>query len=407
MTQFEEMENSPLYGENKKRRRHAFLPGILVTALITLLIGTGALICYFKCADKIIVDKKEFDETKTLLNEYGKFIDIHQAIEKHFLGETNDRELMDAACRALTEELHDPYSRYLLSADLHDLEENLNNSFTGTGIVCKQEGDALFITDVLVKSPAAIAGLQAGDRILSVDGKRPASLQEAVSLLKGDAGTEVTLRYRRGNKEEEVGIIRGKIEDAGIEAYPLSDKIGYIRIHSFGAQTAEDFERALSRFEKGKAAALVLDLRGNPGGILKEGIAIADRLLPDGEICSIRDKSGKVRKIRSDEESTSLVLGVLVDGGTASTAELLAGTLQSHNKAYLMGSRTFGKGVIQEMTVFKDRTALNLTVEEFFLPGGKAVSKSGITPDKSISDGKKGEDAALSQMQAYLEEETR
>lgn len=382
---------------DKKKGSTAVL--VIVVALITAaLMSLGAAI-WMKSGGRMIVSRNEYEEFRDFGRRYGKLDEIQALIDGDYLFDYSKAGQMDAICSAALESLGDEYTRYLNKEELARLQDSINSSFTGTGIIFKKnEEGGLVITDIVSGGPADKAGLKRGDLILGIDGQDFTDVTGAAEAIRGEAGTEVTITVAgEDGKPRDYKLVRGQIEDSSIESGMLDGHIAYIRIKSFGEDSAGLFDEALTRAGEDGAAGLIIDLRGNPGGLFDTGIAIADRLLPETLISYTVDKNGRREEYRSDDEATKLVTVVLTDGDTASTAEMLAEALRE-NGAVLVGGRTYGKGVIQENHMFSDGTAANITTREFFGADGTRINGRGVEPDRIVAAGKDGtEDAALAE----------
>lgn len=351
----------------------AFLVGAAVTA--------GAMYGWMKATDRIVTDENEYNEYKATAEHYEKLSEIENLILNDSLWDADEDTLLDAACDAMLKTLEDPYSRYLSEDEIAGMESSLSGDMVGVGIRMYEDGEGrLSVSEVISESPAAAAGIKAGDIIEKIDGKKTGTMEDASSALFGEAGTSVSITYKRDGDEKTVSLVRGEIRDSSVNSVMLKDNIGYIRIKTFGEKTAKEFSSALSAMEDKQAAGVIIDLRGNSGGLVDQGIAIADALLPEGTIVYTEDREGNRENINSDSICTSLKYVLLVDGETASAAEIVAAAVKDGG-GVLVGERTYGKGVIQETVFFDDGTGVSLTTREFFSPSGKAINKKGVKPD--------------------------
>ncbi|MBO4234972.1 MAG: S41 family peptidase [Firmicutes bacterium] len=382
-----------------ERRTSTIVSLILVVILLTLAIAGIAVGAYFKLANKVIVDRGEYemmnaiagqasqddyDAVKDKYKKYEKFIDIQGLIDDSFLWDYDAAEEMEAVYRAMLGSLGDQYTRYLDEEELEALILSMNSSFTGVGVVFMQTDDGFIITEVIKDGPADAAGLKAGDYILKVDGKEFEYSDDMAVCIRGEAGTQVKLLIKRDDKEIEFDIVRGKIETATVESATLEDgKIGYIRIKSFGDDTAKMFDSALSSLEGQNVEGLIIDLRNNGGGLFDAGVSIADTLLPDGVVSYAEDKNGKRTNYNSDSRHTDLPIVVITNEATASTSEMLAAALKDYD-AILVGTTTYGKGVMQETHFYNDGTAVNVTVRQFFSPKGNVIHGVGVEPTEVV-----------------------
>ena len=371
---------------------------VLTVMLFAIAMTLAALAVFMKSTGRIVAFEEDVATEPQDAEGMDKLIEIESLIKDEFLMEYDDEAMKDAVYRAMLDSLGDKYSRYLSKEELEQLQQDISSSYVGTGIVFidNAPGEGFLITDVVQGGPADVAGLEGGDIILEVDGKAYDSAEELTAALKGDAGKEVKIKVLRGDEEETFSLVRGDVVGASVESRELKDGIGYIRIRSFGTDTATLFETALSGFEKNKAKGLILDLRDNGGGIFEEGVKIADRLLPECLISYTEDKGGNRENYNSDSQKTSLNVVVLINENTGSTAEMVAAALKDSGDIKVVGTKTYGKGLIQKSHPFTDGTAVNITVYEFFTPKGEKINEKGISPDVTVQpSSKEGEDLQL------------
>ncbi len=360
----------------------------LIPIIAALIIGAAAavfgLLGYFKYTGMVVLDKNEYDNVRALQYNYAKFFEIQELIDKKFLWESDNKAEMEEVYRAMVKSLGDEYSSYLDEDELKELEMNLKRSFTGIGIIfLKNEKGEMQVSEVMKGGPAAGAGLLKDDIITLVDGKPYDDLTEAANAIRGEAGSTVVLMIKRGSEpEKEYKIVRGEVTSSSIESKSIDDSTGYIRIISFGENTYKDFDKAFSLFEEEHKKGVIIDLRNNPGGLFEEGIKIADRLIgSDHLITYTENKEGERYEYNSDERSTNLKIVVLVNKNSASTSEVLTAALKGNNACTVIGTNTFGKGIVQETTLFNDGTAVKLTTNQYFGPNGEVIHGKGITPD--------------------------
>lgn len=316
---------------------------------------------------------------------YEKLETIDKLIQNSYLEDYDRDQQMDAVYTAMVDSLPDEYSRYLTKEDLEELKESVNSAFTGAGIYITPDEDGGFVIAELVSGgPADVVGIKEGDVILAVDGKEYEDLDSLVDAIKGTSGTKVDLLIKRGDDEKTFSLVRGDIKGASVDSKTLEGDIGYIKIRSFGNDTVSLFETALSSFEQSKVKGLVLDLRNSIGGWFDEGIKVADRLLPEGLLSYTLNKNGEKQNYNSDGRKTDLKMVVLINSGTASSAEMIAAAIKANQAATLVGTRTYGKGLIQETHTYSDGSAVSLTTREFFAPDGSKINTLGVEPDVEI-----------------------
>lgn len=386
---------------DKKRGSAGLL--VFVTVLLTLVTAAGGLTAYIKLADKIVVDRKGYEEISGKLDKYGKLIEIDDTIADEYLFDYNEEGIMESAYRSMLASLGDEYTRYLDEDELAELRDSVNSTFTGTGIVFRQSDDGFVITEIITGGPADAAGLKVGDIITGVDGKEYTDQQQLRDALKGDAGSTVRITYKRGDETMDVNVVRGEIVDASMESGIIDSKIGYVRIKSFGKETYSDFDKAIRDFEKAGIRKLIIDLRSNPGGLFETGIKIADRILPKCLITYTEDKNGVREDYNSDDECIDMDVVVIVNEKTASTAEVLTAAIADNGAGKVIGMPTYGKGIVQKMYEYDDGSAVNITTKQYFSPNGRTINKTGIIPDESVEQSADAaEDVQLARAKAIL-----
>ena len=375
----------------------AFVLGVSVTA--------GGMYAWMDSGGRIIADGETYDEYRKIAEKYAKLTEIEELIESDYLWDVDEGVMMEAVYDAVLKALGDPYSRYLSEEEIAKMESSLSGDMVGVGIrIYEDEDGNLVISDVIGESPAAGAGLETGDVITEIDGRKADTAEEASAALFGEAGTTVSITYERDDEEETVSLVRGEIRDSSVSSAMLKGNVGYIRIKTFGEDTAKEFSSELSAMEKKQAEGVIIDLRGNSGGLMEQGIAIADALLPEGTIVYTEDRSGERETFNSDSLCTSIKYVLLVDGETASAAEIVAAAVKDNGGGKLVGERTYGKGVIQETVFFDDGTGVSLTTRQYFSPSGATINEKGVKPDIETDTGdERGRDL---QLEAAIEEIT-
>lgn len=304
-----------------------------------------------------------------------------------------DQKSAYQAIRKSLESLGDPYTRFLDPEEYADLTSQTSGELSGIGIQLgiNQKNKKLTVIEPIPNSPAIEAGLQAGDHIVSIDGKPTASmsLEQASAQIKGEIGTQVKLKISRENKPEfEVAIARAQIELPSV-SYTLNQeqgsKVGYIKLDEFSSHAAEQMKKAITDLSQQKASGFILDLRGNPGGLLFSGVEIARMWMSQGAIVSTIDRKGGNEKFSANGKAlTDLPLVVLVDGYSASASEILTGALKENHRATVVGSRTYGKGTVQSVHSLSDGSGLAVTIAHYYPPSGVDINKKGIAPDITV-----------------------
>ncbi|MDC3061640.1 S41 family peptidase [Candidatus Pelagibacter sp.] len=330
-------------------------------------------------------------------NEIYKKIDLFgevlEKINKEYVDEINQSESMDSAINGLLQSL-DPYSSYMSPEIFDEMQTETSGEFGGLGIEVSMESGVVKVISPIDDTPASKAGIKAGDFIvkindIQVQGK---TLSEAVDLMRGPVGSgiELTVR-RRGEKKALIfNIVREIIEIQSVKVDVLKDNIGYIRLTSFNENSSNQINKKIKELENNKKVnAYILDLRNNPGGLLSQAIKISDFFLDNGEIVSTKSrKNSENRKwfAKKGDLTKGKTLLVLINYGSASASEIVAGALKDHKRAILLGENSYGKGSVQSIIPLKNRGAIRLTVAKYYLPSGKSISEVGVSPDIEIEE---------------------
>lgn len=339
-----------------------------------------------------------------------RFLRAMSIVKNNFDGKADNKVLFDGAIEGMVHALDDPYSVYLDKEDFTKLSEMTEGSFGGIGIVFGKRGDDYVVISALADHPGALAGIKSGDIILAVDGVETAKMNmtDVADKIRGKQGTEVVLRLRtKDGKEKEVKVVRKDIKAPSVGGQLLPDtKIGYIRITVFNEATGEDFKKTYEKLQAEGMEATILDLRGNPGGILDDGVAVAGMLVPKGPIVSLVYKNGDKYVENSSLEQVKYPLAVLVDHGTASAAEIVAGAVKDTKAGKLFGVKTFGKGSVQGVYRIDNDTAVKITTARYYTPSGVSIHNFGIEPDVKIElPDNAATDVQLEAAQDYLQQE--
>lgn len=299
-----------------------------------------------------------------------------------------------AALRQQLERLGDPYTRFLDPEQYEDLTSQTSGELSGVGVRLRLDAASqkLTVVEPIVNSPASEAGIQAGDRILAIDGKSThgMTVEDASRLIQGEVGTRITLQIERsGQSPFDLPLTRARIELPNVD-YALRQepgaRIGYIRLTEFSGHAPEQMRKAMEDLLKQDVEGFVLDLRGNPGGLLQASIEISRLWMDSGDIVRTVDRAGDSENIKTNQTAlTELPLAVLVDGGSASSSEILTGALKDNQRAVVVGSQTFGKALVQSVHPLSDGSGLAVTVAHYYTPGGTDISHRGITPDIEIN----------------------
>lgn len=344
---------------------------------------------------------------KVNLNAFWKVWDVLN--ERYVSGTTtnavNDEDKINGAIKGLVESVGDPYTVFLPPQELSAFEEDIKGNFEGVGMEVGIQNDILTVIAPVKNSPAFKAGIKAGDKIIAINGTstQGMSIDKAIKLIRGKAGTEVKLTFIREStkKTEDIVILRDVIKIPAIETEFRKDKVFVIRISSFSATASNEFRDALREFVNMKTNKLIIDLRNNPGGYLDAAVDMASWFLPQGKVVVQEDfgdnEEAKVLRSRGyNIFSDKLKVVILINKGSASASEILAGALKEHGKAKLVGETTFGKGSVQELVPITSDTSLKVTVARWLTPNGLSISQKGIDPDVKVEltaeDAKAGKD---------------
>jgi carboxyl-terminal processing protease len=304
---------------------------------------------------------------------------------------TSDEQAYEAI-REMLEKLDDPYTRFMDPEEFKNMQIDTSGELTGVGIQLTQDEDSkkLIVISPIEDSPAFDAGVQAQDIVLKIDGQSTEGMDinEAVKLIRGPVGTEVTLTILRGSEEMVVPIKRAKIEIHPVRYSTQNSStgtVGYIRLNTFSANAADEMREAITELEKQNVTGYILDLRSNPGGLLYASIEIARMLMNEGDIVSTVDRRGELDRQKANNRAlTDKPMVVLIDGGSASASEILSGALQDNERALLVGSKSFGKGLVQSVRGVGNGSGLAVTIAKYFTPDGRDINHEGIQPDVKV-----------------------
>ena len=321
-------------------------------------------------------------------SESVRFLRTMHLLKNNFNGEVDNHMLFDGAIKGMVESVGDPYTVYLNRKDYQQLSEMTNGTFGGIGIVFGKRGDDYIVISALPDNPGALAGIKSGDIITAVDDvpTRTLNMEQVAQKIRGQQGTEVLLELKgKDGQLRKVRVIRKEIKNPSVGGqFVPNTKIGYIRIAVFNENTVEDFTKEYKKLEEKGMQSLILDLRSNPGGILDAGVGVARMLVPKGPIVSVIDKNGNKYVESSSLEKVQYPLAVLVDHGSASAAEIVAGAIKDTKAGKLFGVKTFGKGSVQSVYRLDNSTAVKITIANYYTPSGVSIHNVGIEPDEVV-----------------------
>ena len=330
---------------------------------------------------------------KDIYKKIDLFGEVLEKINDEYVDEIDQSESMDSAINGLLQSL-DPYSAYMSPEIFNEMQTETSGEFGGLGIEVSMESGVVKVISPIDDTPASRAGIKAGDYIVKINdvqvqGK---SLSEAVDLMRGPVGSgiELTIRRRGEKKALTFNIVREVIQIRSVKADLLEKNIGYLRLTSFNENSGEQIKKEIQKFEKNKnVKSYILDLRNNPGGLLTQAIRISDFFLDNGEIVSTKSrKKSENRKwfAKQGDLTNGKKIIVLINYGSASASEIVAGALKDHKRAILLGENSYGKGSVQSIIPLKNNGAIRLTVAKYYLPSGKSISEVGVSPDIEISE---------------------
>ena len=340
---------------------------------------------------RIAIGEAESPEAEALpLNELRTFTEIFAKIKSDYVEKVDDKELLENAIRGMLEGL-DPHSAYLDEDSYKDLQEGTSGEFGGLGIEVGMENGFVKVISPIDDTPAQKAGIKAGDLIIKLDDRsvKGMSLNDAVDIMRGKPGDPITLTIIRESEEKPlvITVVRDIIKTKSVRFETLEPGFGYLRISSFQSHTVESLRQAIYQLKEdnsGKLKGIVLDLRNNPGGILTAAVGVSDMFLNKGMIVYTegRKKDSKLKfNAKPNAKLPDVPLIVLVNAGSASASEIVAGALQDHGRGIIMGEKTFGKGSVQTILPMNNNAALKLTTARYYTPNGRSIQASGITPD--------------------------
>ena len=330
---------------------------------------------------------------KDIYKKIDLFGEVLEKINKEYVDEIDQSESMDSAINGLLQSL-DPYSAYMSPEIFNEMQTETSGEFGGLGIEVSMESGVVKVISPIDDTPASRAGIKAGDYIVKIDDTQVQgkSLAEAVDLMRGPVGSgiELTIRRRGEKKALTFNITREIIQIASVKSDLLEDNIGYIRLTSFNDNSGKQIEKEIKKLEKNKKVkSYILDLRNNPGGLLSQAIKITDFFLNNGEIVSTKSRKPSENRrwfAKQGDLTNGKTLIVLINYGSASASEIVAGALKDHKRAILLGENSFGKGSVQSIIPLKNDGAIRLTVAKYYLPSGKSISDVGVSPDIDISE---------------------
>lgn len=398
-----------LYGMNdlrrnaqppRKKKSQGFASGMIIGAVsafmaVILLILSVAAVCIAKGYIHIGVNGDVYIQSDAVTDSdgigsevEGKLNAIDSVLESFYFGDVDDETAKDNIYKAYLSSYGDKYTMYYTADEYKALKESTNGKFYGIGAVCQLSGEGgVLLVDVYDNGAGYQAGLRSGDRVVNVDGRdiTDMELSSAVALIKGDKGTSVTLEVIRGTERLTFSAVRDAVEAKTVSYTLLDNNIGYLSISQFEEVTTKQFKAAVEDLQSQGMKGLVIDIRNNPGGLLDMVVGMLKYMLPDGLIVYTEDKQGNRKEYKGqDNDEFNLPLAVIVNGNSASASEIFAGAIQDYGKGTIIGTQTYGKGIVQTVKPLTDGSAIKFTIAKYFTPKGQDIHGKGVTPDMVV-----------------------
>lgn len=398
-----------LYGMNdlrrnaqppRKKKSQGFASGMIIGAVsafmaVILLILSVSAVCIAKGYIHIGVNGDVYIQSDAVTASdgigsevEGKLNAIDSVLESFYFGDVDDETAKDNIYKAYLSSYGDKYTMYYTADEYKALKESTNGKFYGIGAVCQLSGEGgVLLVDVYDNGAGYQAGLRSGDRVVNVDGRdiTDMELSSAVALIKGDKGTSVTLEVIRGTERLTFSAVRDAVEAKTVSYTLLDNNIGYLSISQFEEVTTKQFKAAVEDLQSQGMKGLVIDIRNNPGGLLDTVVGMLKYMLPDGLIVYTEDKQGNRKEYKGqDNDEFNLPLAVIVNGNSASASEIFAGAIQDYGKGTIIGTQTYGKGIVQTVKPLTDGSAIKFTIAKYFTPKGQDIHGKGVTPDMVV-----------------------
>lgn len=327
---------------------------------------------------------KEFND----VDKYKELFQVRDALVKNYDGEINDEVALEGAIKGMVNSLGDPYTVYMNKNEFKKFNEQNSGEYMGIGVYVGVKDGKVTVISPIDGSPAAKSGIKSDDVIIAVNGEKVgADVEKATSLITGKKKEEITLTIQRGNANPfDVKVMRDTIKTDSVKGEMIQKDVGYIQITSFNANVTEDFKKEIEALRAKGMKGMILDLRGNPGGYLSEAVGVASQFIPKGKLITYTvDKyDNKTEEVSKGGIAEGMPLVVLVDGGSASASEVVTGALRDYKAATIVGTNTFGKGIVQAPVKFEDGSALKVTISKYYTPNGENIHHKGIKPDEVV-----------------------
>lgn len=336
------------------------------------------------------------------VSDLDPVVELFDELRDEAVNAPDEDQLVESALQGMLDSLEDPYAHFYDEQSYAELNQILDGQFSGVGLVLEDRTDGPVIVSVIEGAPADEAGISEAERIVEVNGEdvTDATIEQLVGKVKGEAGTDVELTLAGGERGRySVTVTRAEIELPQIESRLLDDGAGYIRLLQFTDLVGQDLRQTADELVDQGAEGIVLDLRGNPGGLLDEAVEVASVFIEDGPIVSVQERVGNRQTFEARGDALGMPLVVLVDGGSASASEIVAGAVKDRDRGQIVGEQTFGKGTVQTIRSLPDGFGVKFTTARYFTPSGRSIEETGITPDRVVED----EDEQLAAAQAVLD----
>lgn len=361
-------------------------------AILVVVVGT-VMGLSLSLSGRLMANRALPDNDDLALQQARQIAEVMQRVKRNYVEPVGDKELLENAIRGMVSDL-DPHSQYLDAEEYRDIRSSTTGSYTGVGIEVNQKDGVMKVITPMAGSPAARSGIRSGDQIIAVDGVAvdATKLSETIGRMRGRAGSRISITVQRGEEIVLYEMRREVIRVASVHHELLSPEFGYVRVNQFSETTARELSRAIDSMQddnEGMLNGLVLDLRNNPGGVLDAAVDVSDLFLDSGVIVTANGRTADARFRRSAHRGDVLdgaEMIVLVNQGSASASEIVAGALQDHRRALVVGTTTFGKGLVQTVMPLSKGRAIKLTTSRYFTPSGDSIHETGITPDMYVED---------------------
>lgn len=397
------------------------LPILLAALLTSTITAYGFLVWHYKNPNYVVMSEKEaenykdskdfdpqyaitFDKDNVDSVNINKFNEVKSLLDAYYYKKVDQNQMLEGAIAGMANSLEDPYTVYFTKEQMKDFTEKTQGSYVGIGVSISMDNDGILtVIEAFEDSPAKEVGILPGDKIVKVDDKDVTTIRDdnlIVSMIKGEENTKVKITVFRPSEGNylDFDVTRKEIKVVNINSEVLEGNIGYIRIIMFDNDIAKDFGTHLNKFLDQGVKGLIIDLRDNPGGDYDQVAAIADRLLPEGLIVYTEDRIGNRTEKKSDSTELNVPLSILVNGYSASASEVLSGAVKDYGKGKLIGTRTFGKGLVQAVVDLEDGAGIKVTIARYFTPSGVCIHEKGIEPDIVVELDEKYEIYSVSQV---------